>query len=53
MPGNEHKTMNRAENHARLAIISSTTCMSLQTTVSQELLVTKFYSRCRDGKRTE
>ena len=24
MPGDEHKTMNRAENHARSAIISST-----------------------------
>ena len=34
MQGNEHMTMNRAENHARSAIIPST--MSLQTTVSQE-----------------
>ena len=25
MPGNEHKTINREENHARSAIISSTT----------------------------
>ena len=32
MPGNENKTMNIAENHARSAIISST--MSLQTTVT-------------------
>ena len=32
---NIHKTMNRAENHARLAIISST--MSVQTTVSHKL----------------
>ena len=31
----EHKTMNRAENHTRSAIISST--MSVQTTVSHEL----------------
>ena len=31
MPGDEHKTMNRAENHARSAIISST--MSVQKTV--------------------
>ena len=29
MPGDEQKSINRAENHARLAIISST--MSLQT----------------------
>ena len=30
MPGDEHKTMNRAENHARSAIISWS--MSLLTT---------------------
>ena len=35
MPGDEQKSTNRTENHARSAIISST--MSLQTTVSQEL----------------
>ena len=35
MPGDEHKTMNRAENSARSAIISST--LSVQTTVSHEL----------------
>ena len=35
MPGNEHKIMNRAENHGRSAIISSTKC--IQTTVSREL----------------
>ena len=45
MPGDEHKTMNRAENHARLAIISST--MSVQTTVSQELRRGKGYIRCQ------
>ena len=31
MPGDEHKIMNRAENRARSAIISSTKC--IQTTV--------------------
>ena len=35
MPANELKTVNRAENHDRSVIISST--MSLQTTISQEL----------------
>ena len=35
MPGDEHKIMNRAENRARSAIISSTKC--IQTTVSHEL----------------
>ena len=35
MPGDEQKSRNRPENHARSAIISST--MSLQTTVSHEL----------------
>ena len=39
MSGNEHKTMNRAKNHARSAIISST--MYVQTAVSHELLVNK------------
>ena len=34
MPGDEQKSINRTENHARLAIISST--MSLQTTVSHK-----------------
>ena len=33
MPGDEQKSINRAENHAWSAIISST--MSLQTTVSR------------------
>ena len=35
MPGDEHKIMNRAENRARSAIISSTKC--IQTTVSHKL----------------
>ena len=35
MPGDEQKSRNRPENHARSAIISST--MSLQTTVSDKL----------------
>ena len=35
MPGDEPKSINRAENHAWSAIISST--MSLQTTLSHEL----------------
>ena len=35
MPGDEQKNMNRAENHARSAIISLG--MSVQTTVSHEL----------------
>ena len=35
MPGDEHKTINRAKKIARSAIISST--MSVQTTVSHEL----------------
>ena len=35
MPGDEQNSINRAENHARSAIISGT--MSLQTTVSHEL----------------
>ena len=35
MSGDEQKSRNRPENHARSAIISST--MSLQTTVSHEL----------------
>ena len=35
MPGDEHKIMNRAENRARSAIISSTKC--IKTTVSHEL----------------
>ena len=35
MPGDEQKSRNRHENHARLAIISST--MSLQTTVSHKV----------------
>ena len=35
MPGDEQKNMNRAENHARSAIISFG--MSVQTTVSHEL----------------
>ena len=35
MPGDEQKSINTAENHARSAIISST--MSLQKTVSHEL----------------
>ena len=35
MPGDEQKSMNRAENHAWPAIISLTT--SLKTTVSHEL----------------
>ena len=34
MPGDEQKIMNRAENRARSAIISSTKC--IQTTVSHE-----------------
>ena len=37
MPGDEQKTMNKAENHARLAISSLT--MSLQTTVPHELIL--------------
>ena len=35
MPGDEQKTINRAENHARSAIISSN--ISLQTSVSHGL----------------
>ena len=35
MPGDEQNSINRAENHASSAIISSN--MSLQTTVSHEL----------------
>ena len=35
MPGNEQKSRNRPENHARSAIVSLT--MSLQTTVFHEL----------------
>ena len=35
MPGDEQKSMNKAENHVRSAIISS--IMSVQTTVSLKL----------------
>ena len=49
MPGDEQKSINRAENHARSAIISST--MSLQTTSYKNFILK--YFRCRDGKRTE
>ena len=46
MPGDEHKIMNRAENRARSAIISSTKCTSNKNFILK-------YFRCRDGKRTE
>ena len=36
MPGNEHKTLNRAENHARSAIISST--VSTDNSISRTTL---------------
>ena len=36
MPGDEQKSRNRPENHARSAIISST--MSLQTTISRTVM---------------
>ena len=45
MPGDEHKTLNRAKNHARLAIISFT--MSVQTTVSHELCQGMGQIRCQ------
>ena len=46
MPGDEQKIMNRAENHARSAIISSTKCTSNKNFILK-------YFRCRDGKRAE
>ena len=45
MPVDKHKNMNRAKNHARSAIISST--MSVQTTLSHELRRRKGLISCQ------